>query len=107
MSEFRTLGGRVRCKPCQAIAAQSKQRCRCPAIRNSNLCANHRPSGRGPLTEEGRRRCAAAKTIHGNDTRQARKEYSEALLKLHMLELQGRKIGLIIGPKSPGRKPGW
>lgn len=67
---------------------------------------NHRPSGRGPLTEEGRQRCAVAKTVHGNDTRQARKEYSEKMKELYELELLGRKIGLIVGSKTPGRKPG-
>jgi hypothetical protein len=107
VSEFLTLGRKVFCKQCQAVSARTNQRCRCPAVRGMGLCANHRPSGRGPLSEEGRRRCAAAKTIHGNDTRLARKEYSFQLRKLYVLELQARKAGLLKGPKSPGRKPGW
>ena len=105
MSDFLTLGGRVRCERCQAIAARTSQMCRCPAVRGTTLCANHRPAGRGPLTEEGRRRCALARTKTGNDTREARKKHSEKLLELYELELLGRELGLISGPKTAGRKP--
>ena len=105
VAEYRTLGGRVKCEPCQAIASKTGQRCRCPAVRGTTLCANHRPAGRGPLTEEGRRRCALARTKTGTDTREARKRHSQKLLELYELELLGRKMGLISGPKTAGRKP--
>jgi hypothetical protein len=31
---------------------------------------------------------------------------SEKMAELYALEMLGRKIGLITGPKTPGRKPG-
>ena len=97
VTEYRTLGGRVKCEPCQAIASKTGQRCRCPAVRGTTLCANHRPAGRGPLTEYGRRRCALARTKTGNYTREARKRHSQKLLELYELEQLGRRIGLISG----------
>jgi len=105
VSDFLTLGGRVRCEPCQTIALKTDQRCRCPAVRGTTLCANHRPSGRGPLTEEGKAKCAAAKTVHGRETRQKRAYISTKMAELYELETLGRKIGLISGPKTAGRKP--
>ena len=62
--------------------------------------------GGGPKTKDGRARCAAAKTIHGRETRQIRAERTAKLAELYELETLGREIGLIIGPKTPGRKPG-
>lgn len=105
MTEYRTLGSKVKCDPCQAIALKTGQKCRCPAVRGTRLCANHRLGGRGPLSEEGRRRCALARTKTGTDTREARKRHSQKLLELYELELLGRQIGLISGPKTAGRKP--
>jgi hypothetical protein len=76
-------------------------------MREKEVCRIHGGKSTGPKTAEGRARIAAAKTIHGNETRQARKEYSEKLQGLYKLEILGRKIGLITGPKTSGRKPGW
>jgi hypothetical protein len=47
------------------------------------------------------------KTVHGNSTRQARRELSEELAYLAMLEQTGRLIGLITGPRSRGRRLGY
>jgi hypothetical protein len=63
------------------------------------------PSGRGLLTEEGKAKCAAAKTVHGNATKARRTEYKAQMAELYELEMLGRKIGLISGPKTAGRKP--
>ena len=60
----------------------------------------------GPRTEAGEARIAAAMTVHGQSTRQARAELSEELVKLALLEELGRRIGLIVGPRSRGRRPG-
>ena len=105
VTEFRTLGGRALCERCHAIASKTGHRCRCPAVRGTTLCANHRLGGRGPLSEEGRRRCALARTKTGNDTRESRKRHRQKLMELYELELLGRQIGLISGPKTSGRKP--
>jgi hypothetical protein len=43
--------------------------------------------------------------VHGNRSLQYQKECSEQLLKLRYLEDAGRLMGLIVGNKTPGRKP--
>ena len=58
------------------------------------------------MTDEGKAKCAAAKTVHGNETRAKRAEYKAQMAELYELEVLGRKIGLISGPKTAGRKPG-
>jgi hypothetical protein len=100
------IGGRIWVMQCTATSKRSGLRCKGIAMKPARkVCYYHGGKSTGPRTEAGRRRCAAAKTIHGNDTRQARKEYSEALLGLYKLELLGRKVGLIVGAKIAGRKP--
>ena len=71
------------------------------------VCATHGGRSTGPRTPEGRARCAAAKTIHGHDTRQARRELSEGLTHIAALEDLARALGMIEGPKSPGRLAGY
>jgi len=58
----------------------------------------------GPITKQGRQRCAEAKTIHGNETRKARTERAEGMRRLRILEELGYALGMMSGPKSPGRK---
>jgi hypothetical protein len=58
------------------------------------------------ITDKGKAKCAAAKTIHGRETRQKRAYRSAKMAELYELETLGRKIGLISGPKTAGRKPG-
>jgi len=69
-------------------------------------CRFHGGLSTGPRTEAGRARCAEARTIDGNSTRQARNELSQELAYLAMLEQTGRLIGVIAGPRSRGRRPG-
>ena len=100
-----TAGGRITCQQCSARSKRTKQQCRAPAMKGKKVCRIHGGLSRGPITEAGRLRCAAAKTKHGLDTRQRRAEVSAGLFCLHELETQGRSIGLITGPHSRGRKP--
>jgi hypothetical protein len=72
-----------------------------------NVCRFHGGRSTGPRTEAGRARCAAAKTVHGQSTRQARAELSEELLQLALLEEIARMTGIITGPRSRGRRPGY
>ena len=58
------------------------------------------------LTDKGKANRAAAKTIHGRETRQIRADRTAKLAELNELETLGRELGLIIGPKTAGRKPG-
>ena len=50
--------------------------------------------------------CAAAKTIHGRETRKRRTVTSSKLRELHELEMLGRAVGIIRGSRVRGRTPG-
>jgi len=99
-----TLGGRITCQRCQAKSKRTKKQCGAPALRNKNVCLRHGGRSTGPRTEEGRQRCAEAKTIHGNETRQARSDRAEAMGRLRALEELGHALGIMLGPRMPGRK---
>ena len=104
---FVTAGGRICCIQCQAMSKRTKQQCRAPAVRgsNTNKCAFHGGKSTGPKTEQGRQRCAEAKTIHGNETRKARTERTAAMRRLRVLEDLGHALGIMKGAKTSGRKP--
>jgi len=102
---FLTLGGRIRCLQCQAKSKRTKQQCRAPAAKGQTKCRFHGGASTGPKTPEGRLRCAEAKTIHGNETRKARSDRAEAMRRLRALEDLGHKLGIMHGPRMPGRKP--
>ena len=62
---------------CQALSKRSQKQCRGPACRGKAKCKFHGGRSTGAKTEEGRRRCAEARTVHGQDTllmRQAQRE---------------------------------
>ncbi len=101
-----TAGSRIRCRRC--LWTCSGRQCGAPALTGNSLCRVHIYDGRrhGPRTEEGRARCAAAKTVHGNSTRQARAELSAELVQLAMLEELALSVGLL-GVRSRGRPPGY
>ena len=99
-----TLGGRVSCQRCQAKSKRTKQQCRAPAAKGKIKCRFHGGASTGPKTEAGRQRCAEAKTIHGRETRSARRARSEKIAELQMLEQTGRILGFITGPKTRGPK---
>ena len=58
------------------------------------------------ITDKGKANRAAAKTVHGRETRQKRAYISTKMAELYELEVLGRKIGPIRGPKTAGRKSG-
>ncbi len=105
MSTITTLGGRIRCNQCQAKSKRSQQQCRGPAIRAMNVCRMHSGKGSGPKTKEGRQRCAAAKTLQGFETRKTRTERALGMRRLRELEDLGHLLGIMSGPRTPGRKP--
>jgi hypothetical protein len=100
-----TLGGRIRCLQCQAQSKRTKKQCRAPASKGKTKCRFHGGASTGPKTPEGRQRCAEAKTIHGNETRKARADRAQAMRRLRALEELGHAMGIMHGPKMPGRKP--
>jgi len=60
---------------------------------------------RGPLTIQGRARCAAAKTVHGNETRAIRRERGIKSAEFLLLEELMVRLGMLTGPRTRGRKP--
>ena len=68
------LGGRIRAHRCQALSKRSKVQCGKAALKGKSVCMFHGGKSTGPGTELGRKCCAAAKTIHGFETR-AKREY--------------------------------
>lgn len=100
-----TAGGRIRCNQCQATSKRTKQQCRAPAIKEKSKCRFHGGKSTGPKSQDGLKRCAKARTIHGSETRKARTERALAARRLRDLEDIGRSIGLIRGTKTAGRKP--
>jgi hypothetical protein len=70
------------------------------------MCKYHGGLSRGATTEFGRQHCTGAKTIHGRETREARKDRSLGSARLAVLEEVGFSIGLMSGGRTRGRRPG-
>jgi len=105
MTKYATLGGRIHCTQCTAISKRSGERCKAPAVHGKTKCRMHGGRSTGPRTAEGRQRCAAAKTVHGRETRTIRKERSKKLCELLQIEAEMAKLGMLRGNRTPGRKP--
>ncbi|MEY4351710.1 MAG: hypothetical protein RL078_1789 [Bacteroidota bacterium] len=105
MNQFFTLGGKVLCNQCQALSKRSRLQCKKPAMKSKRVCLTHGGRSTGPRTEQGRQRCAEAKTKHGRETRKARTERAEAMRRLRYLEELGHSLKIMKGSRTPGRKP--
>jgi len=79
---FYTAGGHIHCAQCQATSKRTHQQCRAPAMKGKRACRFHGGKSTGAKTVEGRAACAAAKTIHGRETRAIRKERAVKLREL-------------------------
>ncbi len=101
---FRTAGGRIQCAQCQAKSKRTGVQCRAPAIKGKRVCRSHGARG-GPKTDAGRQRCAAAKTVHGNETTAKRLERTKSSARLAVLEMVGHALGFMQGPRTRGPKP--
>jgi hypothetical protein len=75
-------------------------------MRGKNVCRTHGGKSTGPKTEQGLKRCAEAKTIHGRETREIRAERRRKLAELRRLVDLGNAVGLFT-PKAAlrGRRP--
>lgn len=73
-------------------------------MKNKRVCRTHGGTSTGPKTQQGRQRCAEVKTIHGNETRQARSDRAAAIRRLRTLEDLGHSLGIMHGPRMRGRK---
>ena len=84
-SHISLIGGRIRAPRCQALSKRSKLQCRKAALTGKRVCMFHGGKSAGPVTDDGRKRCAIAKTKHGNETRAARKYRAEKFRELQIL----------------------
>lgn len=97
-------GGRTRCRRCAAKCKSTQERCRAPAVKGKRVCRLHGGKSTGPRSDEGRGRCAEAKTIHGRETRSVRRQRAIALAELRQIEEIGFQHGILEGKRSPGPK---
>ena len=77
--------GRIRCRRCQALSKRTKRQCGAPAIKGKRVCRFHGGKSTGPITEEGRKRCGIAKTVHGGETRAIRAARPTKMAELKVL----------------------
>ncbi len=75
-------GGRIHAFRCQALSKRSKLQCKKAALKGKSVCMFHGGKSTGPITLNGKRRCAEAKTIHGRETRAIRTLRAEKLVEL-------------------------
>jgi len=88
------------------MSKRTRLQCKAPAIKGKNVCRTHGGLSTGPKTEQGRQRCAEARTIHGKDTRAKRAQNAAASAKLNYLRDLGNLLGMFTGKTGwPGRKP--
>jgi hypothetical protein len=104
-SNLITLGGRITCPRCQAMSKRTRKQCGAPAMKGKRVCKTHGGRSTGPKTEQGRQRCAQAKYKGLNESRKQRTERALGMRRLRELEDLGHQLGIMVGPKTPGRKP--
>lgn len=104
MSETKNLQGRSITK-CTAFLKSTSVTCTLPVVPGKSKCRGHGGLSTGPRTMEGKARIAAAKTIHGRETRALRLQRSQISFELRRIEEQMFAEGLIHGPRTRGRKP--
>jgi hypothetical protein len=80
------FGGATAVARCQARSKRSSLQCCKAAMRGKKVCRTHGGASTGPRTPEGRQKCAAAKTIHGWETRDIRLKRADKLRELRELE---------------------
>ena len=90
---------------CTAVFKDTGQRCTAIALTGRKTCLRHGGASTGPRTIEGKRKCAAVRTVHGGDTIAMRQERSLGSARLAVLESVGFGLGLMIGTRTRGRRP--
>jgi len=70
---------------CQALSKRSYRQCRKAAMTGKQVCRTHGGLSAGPQTEQGRKRCAQAKFVHGWETRELRKKRAEKFREMNKL----------------------
>ena len=101
-------GGRIHCLRCMAQSTRTKLQCGRPALNTSakQKCQFHGGGvSSGRQTVEGRKRIAKAQYKHGNASKNARRDYSEASAHLSQLEDAMYVLKMTSAPRTRGRKP--
>lgn len=92
-------------KRCAAIFKATGQRCTAITVYGRRTCLRHGGASTGPRTIEGKRKCAAVRTVHGWETTAMRQERSLGSARVAVLESIGFATGLLQGTKTRGRRP--
>ena len=101
-----TAGGMITCLRCTAKSVRSGNQCLKPALKSSRTfkCKTHGNS-KGPVTEAGKARSAAAHVKTGEFTKQAIRDRSQKLAEMMQLEDACHVLGLSNAGRTRGRKP--
>ncbi len=102
-----TAGGRITCLRCTAKSVRSGNQCLKPSLKSSRTqkCGHHGGRNKGPVTEAGKARSAAAHVKTGEFTKQAIKERSQKLAEMMQLEDAMHVLKMTTSTRTRGRKP--
>ena len=102
-----TAGGRISCLRCTAKSVRSSNQCLKPALKSSRTqkCGHHGGRNKGPITEAGKARSAAAHVKTGEFTKYAMKERSQKLAEMMQLEDAIHVLKMTTATRTRGRKP--
>ena len=102
-----TAGGRITCLRCTAKSVRSGNQCLKPALKSSRTskCPTHGGRNKGPVTEVGKARSAAAHIKTGEFTKQAIRERSKKLAEMMQLEDAMHVLKMTTATRTRGRKP--
>ena len=102
-----TAGGRISCLRCTAKSVTSSNQCLKPALKSSRTqkCGHHGGRNKGPITEAGKARSAAAHIKSGEFTKHAIRERSQKLAEMMQLEDAMHVLKMTTATRTRGRKP--
>ncbi|NBY06476.1 MAG: hypothetical protein EBQ84_00740 [Betaproteobacteria bacterium] len=102
-----TAGGRITCLRCTAKSVRSGSQCLKPALKSSRTakCGHHGGRNKGPISEAGKARSAAAHIKTGEFTKQAIRERSQKLAEMMNLEDCLMILKMTSASRTRGRKP--
>ncbi len=102
-----TAGGKITCLRCTAKSVRSGNQCLKPALKSSRTvkCGHHGGRNKGPVTEAGKARSAAAHVKTGEFTKQAIRERSQKLAEMMQLEDAMHVLKMTTATRTRGRKP--
>lgn len=102
-----TAGGRITCLRCTAKSVRSGSQCLKPALKSSHTakCGHHGGRNKGPISEAGKARSAAAHIKTGEFTKQAIRERSQKLAEMMNLEDCLMILKMTSASRTRGRKP--